>query len=507
MDDSLRLILDQLTIASDHSSQNSFDDNISTLRLQSTVTQFLAKVHATELRSDQFVTLVHSVFQSASVEWLMGCENQTGLPETALSNEVNSACECVYSDLTSTLCRHACMQSLANEEEACQDMSKKLGEKAGIASTAMMTFNQLLSKLSSHNTCSKQSSSRTVRRVIRAVSCGALIICLEHDQVCRWTTPQSVECARSLLATVCTANGCDTFDSLINVNDGKFSLLQHVLNEVLSKLTRTTWKLNPAASRVFQRCLLATRQPLLSDFLPMFLPPTLLFVDDFEAENRLSGLRCLHHIMQHASKTELRWYGRSDVIYDSLLRAWFGCDDVALEAVILCLFEVLDIVESSPRRATSPRSWGRHDDVFAKYLTNMEMESKVPLRRVYAKHLGFFVSKLGITVVRHLSQLLRVMANYLQVTGGPDEQCRCDVLEALSVTLSETWPRVSGHADDIMKSLVRLLVDVRKQTDTISTSMHFDLQRRALDCVQLLRKICPEYSELTDEFFSQISDD
>ena len=171
----------------------------------------------------------------------------------------------------------------------------------------------------------------------------------------------------------------------------------------------------------------------------------------------------------------------------------------------MCIRDRLDIVEVSPRRATGQRSWNRHDDVFAKYLTNMEMESRVLLRRVYAKHLGIFISKLGITVVRHLSRLLRVVADYLQVSVGPDEQCRCDVLEALSVLLSEAWPRVPHHADDVMKSLVRLLVDVRRQADMMSTSAQVSLQHRVLDCVQLLRQICPEYLELTDEFFSQIT--
>jgi len=50
-----------------------------------------------------------------------------------------------------------------------------------------------------------------------------------------------------------------------------------------------------------------------------------------------------------------------------------------------------------------------------------------------------------------------------------------------------------------MKSLITLLDDVRNVTSSTA-----ELRRRALDCVQLLRKICPEYSELTDDFFSQI---
>ena len=95
----------------------------------------------------------------------------------------------------------------------------------------------------------------------------------------------------------------------------------------------------------------------------------------------------------------------------------------------------------------------------------------------------------------------------MQISDAPDERCRCDVLEALSIILSEAWPRVPRHADDVMKSLIRLLDDVRRQTGMTSTSARADLERRTLDCVQLLKKICPEYLELTDDFFSQITGD
>ena len=419
MDDSLQWILNKLKTADDAALLNSLDVNTSALRVQLSVSQLLNKIYSAQLSSDQFVSLIYVMLKSASVEWLvpeLGQANQERPHTTAASGVADGTSECTYSVLSTALCKQACMRSLANEEETCQDLSKKLGEKAGIACTAMRTFSHLLSSLSSHATCGQPSCKRTVQRVIRTLSCGAVVVCLEHGHGCRWTTAQSFECAESLLSDVCSAHGCDTLESLLNANDGKFGLLQHVLGDVLLKLTRSTWKLNPAAAHAFRRCLLATRQPLLGDSLPMFLPPTLLFVDDFEAENRLLGLGCLRHILQQSSRTELRWYGRADVIYDSLVRALFRCDDVSLDAVILCMFDVLNVVEASPRSATGSRPWGRHDDVFAKYLTDMEMESKIPLRRVYARHLGSLVSKLGITVVRHLSRLMHVVTDYLQVT-------------------------------------------------------------------------------------------
>jgi len=276
MDDSLQRIVNQLPTADNPALLNSFSDSLSALRLQLPVTQFLATVHAAQLSSDQFVSLVYVTMKSASAEWLV--------PQLDHEGAADGTCERAYSNLSAALCKHACMRSLASEEETCGDLSKKLGKNTGVACTAMMTFSQLLSSLSCHNSCRQQKEcKRMVQRVIRTLSCSALVICLEHEQGCRWTTTRSVECAKHLMSDICSANSCEALESLLSTNDGKFGLLQHVLNDVLPKLTRTKWKLNPAAAHVFRRCLMVTQQPLLSDCLTMFLPPTLLFIDDFEA--------------------------------------------------------------------------------------------------------------------------------------------------------------------------------------------------------------------------------
>jgi len=284
MDDLLQHTLNKLTTAGGLASLSNVDDSVSTLRVQFPVTQILARVYASQLSSDQFVGFVYIVLKSASVEWLMSDqESQEESTADAAHCTADGTCERLYSDLSTALCKHACVQSLANEEEICEDLCKKLGEKAGTACTAMMTFSNLLGSLSSHNSCGQQSCRSTVRRVMRTLSCGAVLICLEHEEGCRWASTQSVKCSKQLMSDICSANGCDnTLESLLNADDGKFGFLQHILSDILPKLTRATWKLNLAAAYVFRRCLLATPQPLLSDFLPMLLPPVLLFVDDFE---------------------------------------------------------------------------------------------------------------------------------------------------------------------------------------------------------------------------------
>jgi hypothetical protein len=135
----------------------------------------------------------------------------------------------------------------------------------------------------------------------------------------------------------------------------------------------------------------------------------------------------------------------------------------------------------------------------------METENQVVVRRIYSRHLTQFISKLGITVVRHLRRLVRILGDYLAIYDGPEEQCRFNCLDALCVLMQQAWPRIPGHADAIMKSLVRLIHDMATDDTTTSRDVVDRLTQRALECVELLRQICPAFEQLDDEFFAGVS--
>jgi hypothetical protein len=134
----------------------------------------------------------------------------------------------------------------------------------------------------------------------------------------------------------------------------------------------------------------------------------------------------------------------------------------------------------------------------------METENQVIVRRIYSQHLALFISKLGVTVVRHLRRLVRVLVDYVAIYDGPEEQCRFYCLDALYVLMQEAWPRIPGHADAIMKSLVRLLHDMATDCTTTSQDVVERLTQRARDCAELLRQICPVYQQLDDDFFADV---
>lgn len=140
--------------------------------------------------------------------------------------------------------------------------------------------------------------------------------------------------------------------------------------------------------------------------------------------------------------------------------------------------------------------------VTARYLANMEVEDSIANRRIYSRNLTILIDMLGVTVVRHLDQLLSVIGSYMEICDGDEETSRVYILNALYAVLHHAWPRISGHADVIMKALVRILCDLATEEATTRLAVKNELKKKALDCVVLLRKICPEYDQLDDQIFS-----
>lgn len=63
------------------------------------------------------------------------------------------------------------------------------------------------------------------------------------------------------------------------------------------------------------------------------------------------------------------------------------------QAVLLCLLDLLPILERAQRQQKLPRPTAACDEVLRLVLTHMEAEHRLALRRVYAKALPAFVQR------------------------------------------------------------------------------------------------------------------
>ena len=326
---------------------------------------------------------------------------------------------------------------------------------------------------------------------INQVTFYAFLLCCEHFERDLWTSESSNELADKLLQKHFQVHQT-SIEELLCSSDKNAGMFNKLWPFLLSRFSRTNWKLNPAMKRVYQWCLFQIRFPRLSDFLEQVLSPALLLLDDHELDNKLLGIKCVEHIAVNTTKSELSWYGRADVIYDSLQRLTYSHEASVVGILHPCLLKILAVVE---HRATDTNKFPivfRSDDMFQRLLSNMELETKLIMRRSYSKHLTLYINYLGISMVKHFDRLFRVIFSYLEVYDGPCEETRINVLKALRQVILLCWPRIPSRCDEIIKSLVKLLyntsVDHTLTPDDVKNIMISD----AVDCLVLLRRLCPQ---------------
>jgi hypothetical protein len=269
----------------------------------------------------------------------------------------------------------AVVGTLANEEDLLCDSPSEFRLIASRSICGIKTFSSLLCVLLDVQRAVERlrmsQLSNSLKDLVKFTSLRALLVALEHQEQHPWTSPESISDATKLVGIICQANNCTTFESLLLDEDRSgvplSGYLEPILIEILPKLTGAKWKLNPSMPFVFCYCLHSIGRQYVGEYLPRLLPPALVFVDDHQESNRLLGLRCLRYIIDNCSRTELKWFGRADVIYDSLQRAFYGCEKTLLDQLIMCLFDVLNIIEASPCQTTAIRTVCQHDQLFTRF--------------------------------------------------------------------------------------------------------------------------------------------
>jgi hypothetical protein len=103
-----------------------------------------------------------------------------------------------------------------------------------------------------------------------------------------------------------------------------------------------------------------------------------------------------------------------------------------------------------------------------------------------------YVEALGVCVVRHLSLLLKLVCDYLEVFDGPEELTRLNTLRLLVSVLRVAWPRMHGHAGTVLKSLLKLVQDLSFDKTTTPDSVKLKVKEEAVVCLGLLKESCPD---------------
>ena len=103
--------------------------------------------------------------------------------------------------------------------------------------------------------------------------------------------------------------------------------------------------------------------------------------------------------MKESNATELKWYGRSELIIDAFKKLLFCREQEIVNILIPCWLCLLTKVEPCDNHAKIS-SW---DLLMKELLYKIEMETNSDLKHTYIKHLKSLLEKLDIGCVRWMS--------------------------------------------------------------------------------------------------------
>ncbi|XP_069872305.1 TELO2-interacting protein 2 [Dipodomys merriami] len=358
-------------------------------------------------------------------------------------------------------------------------------EVAGKAEEVGLLYLKLLGKVEA---AKKSPLCSTWKADVSHLAGPVYIFAISHSLKQSWTTPRSQEVARKVLTSLLQATECNSVAGfLCGENEEERGRFPVVIGLLKPDLNKESWKNNPAVKHVFSWTLQQITRPWLSQHLERILPPSLLISDDYQTENKVLGVQCLHHIVLNVPAADLLQYNRAQVLYHAIFNHLYISEHCLIQAVLLCLLDLFPILEKSLHwKGEAVRPTTHCDEVLQLILTHMEPEHRLLLRRTYARHLPAFVKRLGILTVRHMKRLERVITGYLEVYDGPEEEARLKILETLKLLMQYTWPRISCRLVILLKALLKLVCDVARDTNLIPEPVKKALLQEATDCLILL---------------------
>ncbi|XP_044081340.1 TELO2-interacting protein 2 [Neovison vison] len=323
---------------------------------------------------------------------------------------------------------------------------------------------------------------------LRPLAGPIYVFAVTHSLEQPWTSPRSRDVAGEVLALLLRVTQCGSVAGFLHGENedekGRFTLIMELLKPDLNK---ESWKNNPATKHVFSWTLQQVTRPWLNQHLERILPPSLLISDDYQTENKILGVYCLHHIVLNVPAADLLQYNRAQVLYHALFSHLYTPEYNLIQAVLLCLLDLFPVLEKGLHwKGGAARPSTHCDEVLRLILTHMEPEHRLLLRRTYARNLPAFVKRLGILTVRHLKRLERVIISYLEVYDGPEEEARLKILETLKLLMQYAWPRISCRLVVLLKALLKLICDVARDPNLTPEPVKNALLEEATDCLILL---------------------
>ncbi|XP_069069916.1 TELO2-interacting protein 2 isoform X2 [Pleurodeles waltl] len=300
-------------------------------------------------------------------------------------------------DLAMTLCRHAAPKG-ESEGKKCSVPERARASGAIIVDLLKAMHKGKLAQEQTGAKCAfSDEGGQALCELPSSLAAPIYIFATTHHEDKPWTDHDSRAKAQEVLACLLwTSRAGSVAELLRGRGEADQGIFKDVMGLLKPELKKDTWELNPATKYIFSWTLQQVIRPWLSDYLDSVLPPSLLLSDDFRTENKILGVRCLHHIILNVPAAELLQCNRAQVVYHALYNHLYTPEADLIQVVLSCLLDLLPVLDKFSRVTRDPGQRHQHtNDVLQLIVTHMEMEHKILLRRVYANYLPAFVERLN----------------------------------------------------------------------------------------------------------------
>lgn len=169
------------------------------------------------------------------------------------------------------------------------------GGVAERAARVGLVFLKLLGKVGAARS---SPGSPACRAGLRHLAAPIYVFAITHSAERPWSSPRSRHVAGEVLASLLGVTECGSVAGFLRGESeddkGRFA---GILGFLKADLNKESWKNNPATKHVFFWTLQQVTRPWLNQHLERVLPPSLLISDDYQTENKILGVHCLHHIV------------------------------------------------------------------------------------------------------------------------------------------------------------------------------------------------------------------
>eukprot|EP00742_Colponemidia_sp_Colp-10_P003511 GILJ01003738.1.p1 GENE.GILJ01003738.1~~GILJ01003738.1.p1 ORF type:complete len:281 (+),score=26.30 GILJ01003738.1:55-897(+) len=227
------------------------------------------------------------------------------------------------------------------------------------------------------------------------------------------------------------------------------------------------WEQDATFLQELEDVILAIQHPHFSEHLNVALSLVLPIVDDFEAQNKVFGLKLFHHMVKETNAAELRWY--STPIIEVMKSCLSFREAPYLSSFLPCLIDCIAALDPHPQS-------DMRQHFLAELLRLWDFALKVDERKVYGREMPRLLTATGRVLIRHLQTLFHIIYGSLEFG---DSEMVLQGLSTLTIVLKNCWPNISKHIFDIVQRLAIVYLNI---SDTHSQDVFPSLRH----CLKLL---------------------